>query len=224
MGFFDDSDDEDTPAPAPAPAPAPPVTAPTVSARRDPSDDLPDLPRVSIMDRLEQRSIARSTLPPAPMAAPPTPPQAVTREPKRKPFDEDQEEEVVGQCSSGAGSSGAPYRQLPSLAEINANYEARTNTLALEEVRKGKAPMRAASKGAPSGVGTADKGKRVAQRPRPTVEDLEEEALAYGSGDEEEEDGDEEATLHPLTPARPAPSPPSRARQPDLEALVSSAV
>ena len=163
MGFFDDSDDDEAPAPAPTPAPAPPVTAPTVSARRDPSDDLPDLPRVSIMDRLEQRSIARSTLPPAPMAAPPTPPQAVTREPKRKPFDEEEEEEVVGQCSSGAGSSSAPYRQLPSLADINANYEARTNTLALEEVRKGKAPMRAASKGAPSGVGTADKGKRVAQ-------------------------------------------------------------
>ena len=222
MGFFDDSDDDDDPAPAPAPAPAPPATAPTVSALRDPSDGLPNLPRVSIMDRLAERSTARSTLPPAPMAAPPTPPPAVPRELQRKPFDE--EEEAAGQCSSGAGSSTAPYRQLPSLAEINANYEARTNTLALEEVRKGKAPMRAASKGAPSGVGTADKGKRVAQRPRPTVEDLEEEALAYGSGDEEEEDGDEEATLHPLTPARPAPSPPSRARQPDLQALVFSAV
>ena len=173
------------------------------------------------MDRLAERSTARSTLPPAPMAAPPTPPPAVPRELQRKPFDEEEEaaEEVVEQSTSGAGSSKAP-----SLAEILNNYEAKTNTLALIEIGKGKAPMRSAAKGAPSGVGTADKGKRVAQRPRPTVEDLEEEALAYGSGDEEEEDGDEEATLHPLTPARPAPPPPSRARQPDLQALVFSAV
>ena len=113
------------------------------------------------MDRLAERSTARSTLPPAPMAAPPTPPPAVPRELQRKPFDDEEEaaEEVVEQRSSGAGSS----RVAPTLADILSNYEANTNTLHLDAVRKGKAPVRSAAKGAPSGVGTADKGKRVAQ-------------------------------------------------------------
>ena len=215
MGFFDDSDDDDDPAPAQAPAPAPappapPATAPTVSALRDPSD----LPRVSIMDRLAERSTARSTLPPAPMAAPPTPPPAVPRELQRKPFDDEEEaaEEVVEQRSSGAGSSNV----APTLADILSNYEANTNPLFLEAVRKGKEPMRSAAKGAPSGVGTADKGKR----PRPIVrnledlekEALEKEALACGSGDDEEEDDDEEATLRPPHPPPPRPPSPTPAR------------
>jgi hypothetical protein len=131
----------------------------------------------------------------------------VPREPQRKPFDEEEEaaEEVVEQRSSGAGTSNGP-----SLSEILGNYEAKTSTLVLEEIRKGKAPMRSAARGAPSVVGT-DKGKR----PRPTVrnledleDDLEKEALACGSGDDEEEDGDEEANFHPRTPPRaPLPHP-----------------
>ena len=205
-GFFDDSDDDDdTPAPAPAPAPAP-VTAQTVSALRNPSDDLP---RVSIMDRplFNQGSSSQSTQLPTPMAAPPTPPPAVTTEAKRKPFGDDDDAEAVGQRSPGAGSS-------LDLQSIMAKHEKRTNHLALEEVRKGrKAPMRSAAKGAPSGGGaerTADKGKRQ----RLSVEDLEEEALPYGSGDDEEEEADDEEVTFPISPHRSPPSPTPPARSP----------
>ena len=228
MGFFDSDDDEIAPAPAAPPAPAPaapttpapaaPPTAPTVPARRDPSDDPLNLPRVSMVDRLKEQpsTSARSTLPPASTAAPPKPPPTVPREPLRKPFDEEGEaaEEVDRPRSSGAGSSHA----LPSIAEIMGKFEADTSILALEEIRKGKAPMRSAAKVAPPRVGTAERGKR----PRPTVtslEDLEEglekEARAHGSGEEEEDDDDDEATHHPCTPPRaprPAASPPTPAR------------
>ena len=92
-----------------------------------------------------------------------------------------------------------------------AQYEANTSIVRMEAVEKGKAPMRSAAKVAPPRVGTADRAKR----PRPNVtsledleEDLEKEALAHGSGDEEEDD--DEATRHPRTPPIPPPPTPPR--------------
>ena len=204
--FFSDDEDDTAPVPVPVPTSAPVPTAPVL---REEPVSLPNLPRVFSADQLTQSTNLRRTQPPTPMAAPPTPPLAVTTEAcaERKPFGDDEAVGQAGQCSSGAGSSdGAPR----SYESILANYQTRTSHGSLEDVQKGrKAPMRSAAKAAPSGSGmerTADKQRGPpGKRPRLGVEDLEEEALAFSSGDEG--DGNEEEV--PPLPATRSPTHPS---------------
>ena len=198
--FFDDDDDDEPAAPPPAPPAPAAVPAPTTFARATSHESvsslpaIPNLPKVSLLDRLDpSRASSRSTQPPTPVAPAPAPsPKADASEApvvNTKPWDERPAQEAGS--SSGAGSS-------LSLADILAGYNAKMAPSAIEEASRGKGKAHASrSKSAPA---PSAKGKAPAAKPpqkKVTAQDLEDEAMALGSGDEEEDPVQDEVEVRP---------------------------